>query len=562
MKKSFLKRILGFGLAVLATVSMTACGGKKPSDSNKEDPNKTNIHVFDYKAGYSDRWLTNLEAAFSKAYANVSFEEGKTGVNFINITDMTTFNPAQITESEHDIFFFENENYYKFVNAGVFADISDIVNGKATDSESKTILEKLDDQQIDYYGAKSGDNTNYYALPSYYGNYGIIYDIDLFNERGFYIADNQDDGVIIGSNKGAKKSAGPDGEYGTPDDGLPATYDEFFALCDEIYNNDVTPVCWPGKYRTHHLGNLMDNLISDYEGVEQMRLNYTFNGEATDLVVLDADGKVTFNEDGTLKTESKTITTANGYEVGRQAGKYYAMNFIDRLISNSQYYTKESFSNTFTHTDNQQLYLYSNSDLQKNVNPIAMLIDGPWWQEEANNHFETMAKKNSKYSRTNRNFGWMPLPKATSDKVGSKNVYSDYLNAFVSIKAGLSDGLTRACKEFLRFSASDEMLKDFTLTTGAVKAYKYDMGSDLNKLSPFSKGLVSYIQDSDVVYKFSSSSFYNSNSSNLQYDVVYSAKVGGNLYKNAVDGINEGKASGTSYFEAFNKYFKAYSFWK
>lgn len=48
----------------------------------------------------------------------------------------------------------------------------------------------------------------------------------------------------------------------------------------------------------------MNNLISNYEGVEQMRINYDFAGTANDLVVLDGEGKIMYNADGSVKTES------------------------------------------------------------------------------------------------------------------------------------------------------------------------------------------------------------------------------------------------------------------
>ncbi len=566
MKKSLFKRILGFGLACVAALSVAACGGNNDNstknDSVKDDPAKTTLNIFTYRAGYGDEWLVRLENAFEKAFADVSFEEGKKGVTVKHTPDMRQFNAAQVQKSEYDIFFFENEQYYKYID--VLEDLTDIVNSKASTEDSLTVLQKLDKQQTDYYGAKSGEDTHYYALPSYFGNYGIVFNRDLFDEKGYYLAADKTKGAIIGTDKTAKKTNGPDGVPNTDDDGLPATYDEFFTLCDEIFNANDIPVCWPGKYRQHHLGNLMDNLVSDYEGVEQMRINYDFDGTvAKDLVVLGSDGKVTRDENGKIVTEEKAITPANGYDVARQAGKLYAMEFVEKLITNANYYNKDAFTDSFTHTDNQEVFLMAGTeDFGTDNKSIAMLIDGPWWQEESDGVFEEMGKVDSKYSKTSRNFGWMPLPKATADKVGSGNVYSDYLNAFVCVKAGLSEGVKKAAKEFVKFSCSDAMLRDFTVTTGAPKAYKYDMGSDLNKLSSFSKDVINYIGKSEIVYKYSSSNFYNANSSYLQYDVVYSAKINGSLYKNVVDGIREGGATGQSYFEAFNDYFRKYTFWK
>ena len=561
MKKSLFKRVVALGLACIATISLAACNGDNDGGSEKDDPTKTTLNVFTYGAGYGDEWLYRLEDAFEKAFANVSFEEGKTGVQVKHTADMTQFNVAQVQKSEYDIFFFENEHYYKYID--VLEDLTDIVNSKASAEDSLTVLEKLDKQQIDYYGAKNGNETRYYALPSYFGNYGIIYNKDLFDAKGYYLAADKSDGAIIGSNKNAKRTNGPDGLEGTSDDGLPATYDEFFTLCDEIYNANDTPVGLPGYYTFQHVGNLMDSLVADYEGVDQMRLNYDFAGTAKDLVVLDENGKVQKDRDGNVITEEKTISTKNGYDVARQIGKLYAMQFVEKLITNVNYYNEDGFSETFTHTDNQQMFLMSGTeDFGISQKSVAMIIDGPWWQEEADGVFEKMEKTDAKYSRLNRNFGWMPLPKATADKVGSGNVYSDYLNAFVCVKAGLSEGVKNAALEFVKFSCSDKMLRDFTVTTGAPKAYKYDMGDDLNKLSNFSKNLVESVKNSDILYKYSSSAFYNANIVNLEYDVVYSAFINGTLYRNVVTGIHEGKATGTSYFEAYNKYFRDFSFWK
>ena len=183
MKKSLFKRIVGFGLACIAAISMAACSGYgNEDDSKKDDPTKTTLNIFTYKAGYGDEWLNRLEDAFEKAFANVSFEEGKTGVQVKHTSDMLQFNAAQVQKSEYDIFFFENEHYYKYID--VLEDLSDIVNSKASADDSLTVLEKLDAQQTDYYGAKVGNETHYYALPSYFGNYGIIYNKDLFEDKG------------------------------------------------------------------------------------------------------------------------------------------------------------------------------------------------------------------------------------------------------------------------------------------------------------------------------------------------------------------------------------------
>ncbi len=562
MKKTFLKRIISSALALVAATTFISCGtGGKNNSSKKDDPTKTKLTIFNYKAGYGDEWLLRLCDSFEKQYADYSFEPGKKGVSIVEPKgDMRTFTTAQMRESSYNIFFLENAPYYNYLD-GTLEDLTSIVEGKADESDALTVGEKLDEQQVDYYGVKADGKTHYYGLPSYIGNYGIIYNIDLFDKKGYYLAADRTNGVIIGSDKNAKRTDGPDGKPGTADDGLPATYDEFFDLCAEISSNNDTPICWPGKHRQHHLGNLMDSLVSDYEGVEQMRLNYTFKGEAEDLVVIE-NGNVKRNADGTPVTEKKEINPSNGYDIARQAGNLYGMEFIEKLMSNRRYYNNDAFTDSFTHTDNQELFLMNGTDLSETDKTTAMLVDGPWWMEESAGVFEEMAEADEKYSEKNRRFGWMPLPKATKEKVGKGNVFSDYLNAFVCVKSGLPEGVKNAALEFVKYSCSDKMLRDFTRTTGTVKGYKYDMTTeDMKGLSEFSKSLISAVKNSDIVYKYSSSSFYNANITYLAYDVVYTATVKGSTYKNVIDGIREGGTTGEGYFKSFVEYFSKYSFW-
>lgn len=570
MKKSIFKKLASIALALAATVSFAACGGGNNNDSTpggtsaggdkKVDITKTQINAFNYEAGYGRAWIDSLAEAFEKAYAGVSFEDGKTGVQVWTKGDMKTFTSAQMRQENYDVYFLENASYYQYLD-GALEDLTGIVT--ATDTkDGKTILSKLYDQQTDYYGVKEDDGTHYYGLPSYFGNYGIVYNRDLFDKEGYYIADDQADGLSLVLKSGAKKSAGPDMKYGTEDDGLPTTYDEFYFLCDEIAANNDVPLCWPGKYYYQHLGNLFDNLVADYEGIEQMRLNYTFTGTAKDLVVLDESGNVVY-ENGKPVTEEVALTTANGYEVARQEGKLYAMKFIEKIMGNASYYGEDAFAGSITQTDNQALFLRNGTEFSTEEKATAMLIDGPWWQNEAVDTFNYMSKKNANYAANKLNFGWMPLPKATKEKVGKGNVYSDYLNAFVCVKSGLSEGVKKAALEFVKFSCSDEMLVDFTAKSGAVKGYKYDIPSSVTaNLSSFSKSLVNYIQSSDILFEYSSSDFYNANIANLTYDVVYSAASGGKTYKTVPAGVHDGKLSGEEYFKNHVKYLKAFSFWK
>ena len=193
MKKKA-KRLISALLAATVVLGVgvgASCSGKSKKeesglyvrrDGKKYDSSKTQINVYLYKAGYGEDWIYDYEEAFEKAYANVSLEDGKQGVQVWHAGDMTSWTTTKMNQSQYDIFFFENENYYNFLD-GTLEDLTGIVK-TTLPGESRTIEDKLTDQQQNYFAVKqNGDTTGkYYALPHYYGTYGIVYNVDLFDK--------------------------------------------------------------------------------------------------------------------------------------------------------------------------------------------------------------------------------------------------------------------------------------------------------------------------------------------------------------------------------------------
>ena len=78
MKK--FSKFLALALAGVTMLSFGACGG---GGGTTADENKTALYIRYYNAGFGNRWLTAAEERFEKMYENVSFEQGKTGVDII-----------------------------------------------------------------------------------------------------------------------------------------------------------------------------------------------------------------------------------------------------------------------------------------------------------------------------------------------------------------------------------------------------------------------------------------------------------------------------------------------
>lgn len=349
------------------------------------------------------------------------------------------------------------------------------------------------------------ENGKYYGVPFYEATVGIVYDLDVFEKYGFYYAAEgygdaegfiQDtDGNWIGEGgkavgkasemsytdalkAGVKLGNGPDGKAGTYDDGCAATYDDFFKLCLRMNARDVFPLTWPGAQETlRYLNYLAYNLWTDYEGVDQMGLNYSLSGTASDLIKLDTYNSAT----GTYETESVAITDANGYELQRQAGKYEAINFIKRILSDERNFDPKTCVSDTSQKDAERRFILSAAP---DIKDRAMLIDGSWWQNEAKNMFEDMAVdyNNDAYRAENRRFGLLPLPKANASKVGEESAlaFNTATVIFVNKKTTTDETTLKVAKQFIKFLHTHESLYEFTSTTSSARPYTYDL-SDAEK---------------------------------------------------------------------------------
>ena len=402
-----MKKIFIFSLVFFTVIILGSCfdRGEIPGGEAIQT-DKTQLYVSNFNGGVGTEWLYQVKKKYEELHAEDSYEEGKKGVQVLidphknnGYHMISTFAGSTI-----DIMFNEYIRYNDWVAKDLFLDITDVVKGTAP-GEDKTIESKLYDEQKSFL-QKDG---KYYALPHYSVYQGLMYNIDLFDKKGLYFAkevDNGNDGFVV---KGEEKSCGPDGIYGTLDDGLPSSYEEFFKLCDYMVQRGVTPFVWTGQYANDYFQYLLNALYQTYEGKEDTMLNYTYDsGDKTTEIITNI-------VNGNLVTENVKITEQNGYLLKQQPGRYYAIKFFSQIMSNGSYYHPYSTGNlTFSHTDAQELYL--ESDLKNE--PIAFLIEGTWWENEAKvsgavdrtiNKYGDIAKE--------RNFGYFPLPKQITGRV-------------------------------------------------------------------------------------------------------------------------------------------------
>lgn len=484
MKQKTTKAIALACAMVCMGTTLVACGKKDVTDSSK-----TQLYVGNYDGGYGHAWLDQYKADFEALYANESFEEGKMGVEVVVLNDKVSYYggnlQATMDQSNIDIIFTEGISYYEFINnagGNLLYDMTSWVQ-ETLPGESKSIEAKLNDQQKDYYSSVDG---KYYGLPHFQSFRGLVYDVDLFNEKSLFI---KADGSIAGKSTDADLSKGPDGLSGTYDDGMPATYDELWNWCAYVSSDavGVIPFCWTGTYLDSYSKYLEDSLLVDALGREAGQFYFSPEGEVTvDLIR-------SFNGDTPVITSEK-VSRENALDMSYAAAGYYMIDFWKHIMENNWYYN-QSMGELTTHDVIHYDYLRSNANKTDDLKPIAFMIEGAWWENESGYIFDQLG-----INRADRNFGYMPFPKAREEYVGQKTTLLDANDGIMIVNANIAGKPEEAiAKKFVQYISTDASLQAFMNSTGINRDYQAEMNTD--QLSAFSKQLWDMREAADgIVY--------------------------------------------------------------
>lgn len=553
MKKT-LATILTAFMLIPTLVFSAACGRK-----TNVDETKTQLYIGNYTGGSGSAWLDSAVKRFNEKYATTSFEDGKVGVQ-INVDSNVSYAgnllQTKISGDKNDIYFTNGLDYTYGANTGLFYDITEFVTAE-TGTDGKTIESKLSDE--DKSALKFQDK--YYGIPHnefYYS--GISYDAGVFSLKKLYFADEIDtaDTTYPGTRKfivndKTKKSCGPDGVYGTYDDGLPSSYAELYKVMDKMTQNNVTPFVWTGK-SVHYTNILTQALTQGYLGKDGAKALFTFdsNGKEVEIVTgFDANGKPII--------EGKVITQENGYLMKSTAALYYASEFANKVFSNSKYYNTKCIAGTYTNINAMRDFVESGLD---GNNYIAMIIDGSYWynEAEADGIFERV-KTRYPETYTQKQIKYMPIPQQYEGTVeegkGNSPVMVDCYNCYCVVNAKIPESRIKLAKAFISFLYSDEELNNFTVeTNGLMKGVSYDASTAAAKLSTdYAKSIMEIreaaIAGGSFIKAAPVNDIYKNNQTALSLSSTgsyFTSVVGSSQYLNAYSAAIKG-VSAREYFE-------------
>jgi len=510
---------------MIPIVALTACG---------EDKNVTVIYVTNFNGGVGTKWFDNAAERFKEKVKGVSYEDGKTGVRF-EVNETMYINAENAKTDGTSMYFTQNsQNVITLSQKGLLLDITDIVT-EPIEEDGRSIEDKL---QADNKGFFMRDG-KYYGLPHYEIYSGLSYDVDLFNEYDLYFASVETGNAVqafptdygIGyfvkkvndplnpNNKiMSKKSCGPDGVFNTKDDGLPSSLSELIILCAKMDTYNIQPITGSGMHFTTYSSHLNCGIWTALAGKEQMRSNFTFNGEVE--VVTGYSTQNAFEGINYIKkpiTEKITLTEATGYKSYDMVSRYYSHAFFE-IAMREGWLSNDISTPTVSHTGSQRNFIFSGID---DMPKVGMLVEGSYWyneSEDVNNFVDY-----TRYTRNeHRNVAWMPLPVNVTEPVtegnGRKTTFLDVssTSCFINAEVAKNPGLEKACKDFMKFLFTDAELSHFTEESGCAKPMNYELlPEDYNSLSPYFRSLWDLRKESDVVLQYGENNAFRGNRSDL-----------------------------------------------
>ena len=466
----------------------------------KIDETKTQIYVFNFSGGFGVEWLDAVIKRFEEDFKNYPGLDGKVGVQVIPDNQKITGTGvlSSMAGNKNYVLFTEGINYFDFVSQGVCLDLTEMLNETLTQyDETRSIMDKM--SPVMQESLKVGTDEKVYMVPHYAGYNGITLDIDLMDAKSLFLG--KDGRFNYKSTDTDKLSAGQDGKFGTYDDGLPATYEEFFALVREL-NQVSTPFAWSGQHNWY-VSQMMAGLAANAMGPDHAEAWYTYNDASFPVVKTNT---IQNNPNSpwslTYETETVTLTEANGYEVFRNPGFLTALSFVEAIVDNG-YFTRSSFTGGVQHTDIQNEFLQSRLDTEAFDKPIAMLIEGCWWEQEAAQTLKDLDDYYGDCGRMDRRLRFLPFPQVNESAIGSGQVLLESNNCYGFVNAKTPAEYQELSLAFLQYCNTDVSLREFTTITNTTKALNYTLTeADRAQMSYFGKSIMD-IQEAEgtkIVY--------------------------------------------------------------
>ena len=525
-------------LSVVIAFSAVACGG---GEEMRDDTSYFFIITTD--SGHGSAGTKELARRFEEKFKDYSFAPGKTGVIVDVEAKGSVLNVTSMAQEAYHAYINPYSVGKTMIGSGDFLNIDEFYKIEIP-GENKTIEDKIpENYRPGLQGESSKWGKGYYFAPGVCFMGGLTYDKNCFDEFGFYfLAPGQDDEgnyfyselmdqelyfaspesplfeeAVIGKgfdnwdgwNSNQYLSCGPDGKYGTYDDGMASSLDELVMLCEYMKSCSVTPFVLSGKYPDNH-AYCTDGLINSLLGPENMHTMKTFESDAFEVVTGYQDNTELWGMSDTKvpTTAIVPVTPSQGYYATWSTARYYNAAFWKLAVAQNWY--TDAVKRDTSHIEAEAEFIFSGYDSSR---PRAgIMCEASYWINESQerNNFTDFTKMN--YGKTGlereKEIKWLSLPRQIHGTVTEGNGTVEcfmYLgvgsnNIFNSNYANDPEAL-EMIKQWLLHIYSDESLQFLTASTGCPPMLNYDINpqSSLYDEEPFYRDLFTRMQDGEEI---------------------------------------------------------------
>ena len=485
-------------ITALTAGSLIACGPKeKPQGDIAIDSSKQQIYYYYYAGGVDHSWRVNAAKEWNAT--NDTYQVIPWPTLTENFQQELVVNGGQA--SIIDITSSEISDY---INANNLADLTDLYE-KSVDGDGVKIKDKMHnyDKWQKLYSTNEYPN-GIYALPGGDSPMHLIYDHDLFMEKGWLIYQKDEHGAPIRDDEGKViLSVGQDGKAGTYDDGQPVNMAEWEEMLGRIkIANNTKAFIFTTKYN-FYLEPLIKSLIAQYGGYEAY------------MSMMMGEGFY-YDENG-QKVEK---TYENGYELYDNPALLKAMQFMDKYFTTSEWVHEKSVDSTgFAHKETVNTFITGfNPDVQQ----AAFLVEGSYFEIE-NKYYFNLLKQNKYEGRGygEREYRLMLLPRL-SEYDDVSYLCGQGVSATLISRDTKNPNKEAAAKDFMAFTLQEKYLKERTICSVSVMPYEYSLTPEEKaNLTPFQRNVLDVCLDTENIKLISVADSAN--------DIVRQGKVGKRL---------------------------------
>ncbi len=463
-------------ITVLTAGSLVACGPKaKPQGDITIDSSKQQIYYYYYAGGYDHSWRVDAAKAWNAT--NDEFQVIPWPTLSENFQQELVVNGGQAS-----IIDLTTSSIGDYINANNLADLTDVyerdVDGKGVKLKDK--MKNYDSWQKLYSTAQIPDG--FYGVPGGNSPMHLIYDHDLFMEKGWYIYQKDENGALLRDDNGELiLSVGQDGVAGTYDDGQPVNLAEWEEMLENIkVANNTKAFIFTTKYN-FYLEPLIAALIAQYGGY--------------DAYVSLKKGEGFYYAENGSKVD---VDYTHGYDLFDSPAVLKAMEFMDKYFTSSDWVHEKSIDSLgFAHKETVNTFITGfNPDVQQ----AAFMIEGTYFEVENNYYFDLL--KQNKYEGRGygeREYRLMLLPRF-SEYDDMSYMASQGTSATIVSKDTKNPAKEAAAKDFIAYMLRDEVLQARSICQVSVMPFEYEL-TEAQKatLTPFQKNVLDVCLDTENV---------------------------------------------------------------